>query len=852
MSRVIPRDYQREAHAAARKSWANGVQRPAVVLPTGTGKTVVIGEVTAEELNEGYSSRVLVLAHRDELIRQAVADIRSVAPDLRVGVVKGDEDHVGAPVIVGSVQTMRHEARRRRVRNVGLVIVDECFPAGTLVGGKPIETLAPGDVVPSYDETTGECVMRPVVALMSRRPQHMVRVVLDDGRQIDCTPGHPILTDNGWCPAGWLSRGAQVVSFKHDATARGTMHRVRENRSADSETEDRQLSADGSDVLLRWVSGYVGQEGPIGADESHESGSRVSADDRAQSDATGGCTGQDGEHSACQGASSGIPGWERETGPVTAESVSRASGMAYGSDGYDRRRRKTLLVQRGHCASVDDGRDRGERGIPLLARTPRLGSSQAGTPYLARVAAVHVLESGSDGTYGGVCADGAVYNIEVEGTHTYLVTGGLVVHNCHHATASSYRTVLEHYGCFSDGGARALGFTATMSRGDGVGLGEVWQEIAYSRDINYMITRGFLVKPKGIHVRVDDLDLSRVRKKGGDFSKGELGEALAASMAPERIVDAYKEHATGRPTLLFVPTVELAEVMAERLETVGVVARVVHGAQPIERRRRALADFTAGRVAVLVNCMVLTEGTNLPAASCVIIARPTTHVGLFVQMVGRVLRLYPGKKDALVLDVVGVSKRHALASLIDLIGERDSTPREDGEPDELSDVDGLEFEETDARAGFRDRAWLDGFLVSEEVDLFHGQRARWQQTYGGQWFAPYGKERYITVVPALNGSDAWDVISVDRRRTGESDWIVREVPDLGYAMAHGESVILAQPFSLAKRDARWRKNPASNAQKDLLRRYGAILPEGALSGEASDVLDVIYASQRIDPWARKR
>lgn len=542
---IKPRDYQIEAHEAVRKAWAGGMQRPATVLPTGAGKTVVIGTVTAEELREGYSRRVLVLAHRDELIRQAKDKIGSVAPELRVGVVKGTEDQVGASVVVGSVQTLRHEARRARVRNVGLVIVDEC----------------------------------------------------------------------------------------------------------------------------------------------------------------------------------------------------------------------------------------------------------------------------------------------------------------HHATASSYRAVLDHYGCFASGGARALGFTATMSRGDGVGLGEVWQDVVYERDIRYMITRRFLVKPRGIRVRVEDLDLSRVRKSGGDYSEGQLGEALARSMAPERIVDAYREHAAGRSTLLFVPTVEFAELMADRFNAAGVPALVVHGAQGAEERRQALAEFTAGRVSVLVNCMVLTEGTDLPRASCVIIGRPTCHVGLYVQMVGRVLRTYPGKTDALVLDVVGASARHMLAGLTDLIGERDSEERADRDPLDPAEVDPLDELEERPR---RDRGWLDGFLIAEEIDLFHGMRARWMRTYRGQWFAPYGKDHFVTVVPALSGSDAWDVLRVHKAHKGDSDWIAREIPDLGYAMAHGEGVILQLPQSLARRDATWRKREASQSQKDLLRRFGSVLPPGATAGEASDVLSIVYASDRIDPWARQR
>ena len=539
MSLITPRDYQREAHEAVRKAWAGGMQRPATVLPTGAGKTVVIATVAEEEVRESYSTRVLVLAHRDELIRQAASKIRSVAPHLRVGIVKAGEDQVGAPIVVGSVQTLVHERRRARLRGVGLVIVDEC----------------------------------------------------------------------------------------------------------------------------------------------------------------------------------------------------------------------------------------------------------------------------------------------------------------HHATSPSYRTVLDHYGCFTDGGARALGFTATMSRGDGVGLGEVWEQVVYERDISYMITRGFLVKPRGIHVRVDDLDLSTVRKTAGDYSEGQLGEALAASMAPERIVDAYREHALGRPTLCFVPTVDFAHLMVERFSTAGIKARVVFGAQPTEERRRSLRDFSAGKVSVLVNCMVLTEGTDLPLASCVIVSRPTTHAGLYVQMVGRVLRTFPGKLDALVLDVVGASKRHALAGLVDLIGERDAYPDERDEPLERPELP--EPEDEPERGGYRDRAWLDGFLIAEEVDLFHGQRVRWQRTYAGHWFVGT-RQRYIAVVPALSGSGAWDVISADIKREGESDWVTREIDDLGYAMAHAESVVSTAERGIAKRNATWRKGPASQAQKDELRRHGAILPEGALAGEASDVISIIKASARLD------
>jgi len=290
--------------------------------------------------------------------------------------------------------------------------------------------------------------------------------------------------------------------------------------------------------------------------------------------------------------------------------------------------------------------------------------------------------------------------------------------------------------------------------------------------------------------------------------------------------------------------VAFAQLMVGRFTDVGVSARVVHGGQGADERRAHLAAFRARTVDVLVNCMVLTEGTDLPLAECVMIARPTTHAGLYIQMVGRVLRPYPGKTEAIVIDVVGASRKHALAGLVDLIGERDEVERREAE--DLDDADELDEEDNDGQS-YVQRAWLDGELVSEEVDLFHGQRARWMRTHGGHWFVATG-HRFLVVIPSPVPG-AWDVVSADRERVGESDWVVRGINDLGYAMAHAESVIGNAEASIAKRAAAWRKRAVSEAQRRRLARYGVHSVGDMRSGAASDLMDVWDASTRIDRYA---
>lgn len=444
--------------------------------------------------------------------------------------------------------------------------------------------------------------------------------------------------------------------------------------------------------------------------------------------------------------------------------------------------------------------------------------------------------------------------------------GTVVVDEAHHATAPSYRTILTHYGVLPGAGrdagrnAYAVGFTATPSRGDGAALGDIWDRVVFKRTIADMIRGegrgGYLVVPRGITVDVEDLDLSKVGKSRGDYKADQLGEAMTDSLAPARIIEAWQEHANNKATILFAPTVAFAELMAEQFRREGVKAGVVHGMLPPDQRAAVLRAFEAGDITVLCNCMVLTEGTDLPIAEVAIIARPTCHHGLYVQMVGRVLRLYPGKTGALVLDVSGASKRHSLVAHEDLIGSplRDLTAKLDGDEDTEDDQITL-VDELATGSGALDVTYKDGRLVVEHVDLFHGSKSAWSTTYGGKWFLEVGDRdhaRYLVLVPNWSGT-AWHVIEVSKKPGGltkrgvrGSCYIACDVPDIGYAMSLAEADITWREQSLASKQSGWRKKPVSQAQAVQLQRFGLVLPEGGRSNEASELIGRVYASDRLD------
>lgn len=434
----------------------------------------------------------------------------------------------------------------------------------------------------------------------------------------------------------------------------------------------------------------------------------------------------------------------------------------------------------------------------------------------------------------------------IKGVHT------LVVDECHHAPADSYLRVLDHYGCFEDGGAKAVGFTATMIRGDEKALADVWPEVVYHRSISDMIALGALVRPKGLRVRVPDLNLRGVRKTAGDFNDRDLGKAIEGSLAPERIAEAYAEHAKDRQGICFAPTIVTAELYADALNAVGIKSEVVHYRVADGERRAILQRFRDGTIQVICNAMVLTEGTDLPMAEVCVIGRPTLNKGLFIQMAGRVLRPSPetGKVDALIMDVSGVSERHSLLGALELFGEEAVDVPEDIEEDENDEEKPLELDlelPTDLDVELEEGpVWLTDPTEVVEVDLFRESTEAWLQTYGGMWFLPTG-ERYILIQRAADGQ-GFDVVRMGKHIGSGSSWVIQGAPDLGLAMAVGAGDITREEAVIAKKEQRWRSGHPTPKALGYAQALGCITTPFMTKGEVSNLITVALASRRIDPY----
>lgn len=413
--------------------------------------------------------------------------------------------------------------------------------------------------------------------------------------------------------------------------------------------------------------------------------------------------------------------------------------------------------------------------------------------------------------------------------------GLIITDECHHAAAQSYGDV---YAEFPD--ALHAGFTATLERGDGVGLGSVWDDVVYSRSILNLIKQGHLVQPRAFTEDVAGLDLKSVKRSHGDFTASDLGRALEESEVAGQLPAVWKEYAPDRPTIVFTPTVATAHGVADSFRGSGVTSAVVSGETPREERREIFEAFRQGEVKILSNCMVLTEGFDAPWASCAIIARPTQSRPLYIQMVGRVLRPWHGKNDAIIINVAGAGGK--IATLVDL---------EPGSIEEVKDGEGLlEAEERETEEREEELALLDHrtrtarLKLREAASLFEASHHAWQATAGGVMFISAGEWTYF-LWPSPAEPGRWDVCR--KQKHGKWQRTAHTGLDTEMAMSWAEAEAEDHGSFSVARKASWRSGKPTRAQLDYAYSLG-INPEGMSKSDLSDVLSYVVESRALDPF----
>lgn len=226
------------------------------------------------------------------------------------------------------------------------------------------------------------------------------------------------------------------------------------------------------------------------------------------------------------------------------------------------------------------------------------------------------------------------------------------VDEAHHIRARTYQTIIDAYP-----NASVIGLTATPCRGDGRGLGNVFEAMIECPQISQLIELGFLVKPKIYAPPSPDLKGVEVAATG-DYVINQLSDRMNTDPLVGDIVEHWLKHSQRRRTVLFAVDVAHSAHIVEELRKSEIKAEHLDASTPAADRQAILARLSSGETEVVCNCMILTEGFDLPDIGCIVLARPTRSLGLFRQMIGRGLRPAEGKSDVIILDHSGGVHRH--------------------------------------------------------------------------------------------------------------------------------------------------------------------------------------------------
>lgn len=704
------RPYQQNLKNDIYDGWANGCRNMLAVSATGSGKTVLFGSVIRD--HDGPSCAI---AHRQELVSQISMALareelrhRIIGPQPVIrDIVQAQTKELGrswydptAPAAVAGVDTLlkRTDALANWLNSVTLWVQDECFIKGTLIDGIPIEKIKTGDYVTAFDDRTGEFRKKRVIRLFKNKIKDDLVIVKVAHHVLTCTKGHPFWTKRGWINAidlrdddelllyrMWCSdngnkRGAALSLQKNwQNFLQPVMWLFKQGQKTPIEIKNKkmyplsylwekcthylQLKENGPRLLLKKMFGSLQESYFFDNNVGNKQKTRIGEDEKEQSYEATKKQGKNDPNFKKNKTSTQSSGWKwkrcYDAGKNIIQFIQRLqfhkSSDCTNRSIYQNRVPKSLqnrLREHGLKNSYRSGWFKS-----FINKKTTIGQKKGFVSKWQRLDSIEIFKLSDIEQAGSDIHDGYVYNIEVEGLHTY-VANNLVVHNCHHLLrANKWGRAIELFP-----NAKGLGVTATPTRADGAGLGRhadgVFDHMVEGPGMRWLIDQGYLTDYRIFappsDLIMDDGDVGST----GDYSAPKMRAKAQKSHIIGDVVTHYLRIAPGKRGVTFATDVETATEMAARFNAAGVPAAVVHAKS--KNRDQIVRDFRAGKYMMLVNVDIFGEGFDLPAIDVVIMARPTMSYSLYAQQFGRALRIMDGKLVAIIIDHVGNVMRHGL------------------------------------------------------------------------------------------------------------------------------------------------------------------------------------------------
>lgn len=255
-----------------------------------------------------------------------------------------------------------------------------------------------------------------------------------------------------------------------------------------------------------------------------------------------------------------------------------------------------------------------------------------------------------------------------------------IIDECHlvsHKQEGSYRRLIDDLTRINTA-LRVIGLTATPYRlGHGLitDAPALFAALIEPVSIAMLVHHGYLA-PLRSKVTGAALDISGVHKRGGEFIESELQAAVNRLETNQQVAAEIVERAGERRAwIVFCTGVAHAEAMRDALRSLGIDAQCITGETPPAERDAMIRDFRAGRIRALTNANVLTTGFDYPDVDLLALVRPTMSTSLYMQMVGRGMRVKSHTDHCLVLDFAGNIMRHGPVTDVEPSGKPSPTGR---------------------------------------------------------------------------------------------------------------------------------------------------------------------------------
>lgn len=699
------RPYQKESFNAISNAFVKrGITEQMVVQATGLGKRSQAVQISNVPIFHDKPS--LFLAHREELINQAVADFEKCHGFTNVGVIKGSRFEIDKKIIIASPQTLVNRLDRISPDHFGLVQIDECFIAGTKIDNINIEEIKVGDIVSSFNHSKNLIEKRKVINVIKRKsPKYLYHF-----NEFSCTENHPVfIKDIGYCIAKEIYSAYichilmcciyDLLLFKYlfklwnkffcKKSAKNLFRKVlsRKNKKTKSKNKSK------NDLFLLWNKFRLGileqrkrnniktkknihsydfkrfwllfrkmQKGilqEIIERKSNKKGldNTIRTNEEKQSNDKSINKSKDDKINARKNIFVSWWKWSiNKTTKINCRKNESSNGICNKNkrSNFIRNLFTLSLQSRFSCSrNKTSNRNRWKNSsiktLEILRQTENNNFEFIGLDYNK------IQKRRSRSKHRKSNQFNYVYNLEIEGNNNYFANG-ILVHNCHNYMAVSMLKTVRHFNH-----KLRIGWTATPHRLDGLSLSNLFEEIVYEYNLDQGIKEKYLCELDAIRVKTS-LDLSKVHKAMGDFNQHELEQKVDTPERNRLIVQKYLEYAEGRQFIAFAVTIQHANNLAEKFRERGIAVMAVSS----ESNNRQEADrmLRNKELTGIVNVNIYTEGFDYSELGCIIDASPTTSLTRYLQRIGRGTRLKSEEfvkkfgQNCIILDIIDNTGKH--------------------------------------------------------------------------------------------------------------------------------------------------------------------------------------------------